>query len=106
MNTDNLHHWADLGARVDWFIENLNDLVDGIHTPTDDDEDTQDTVTGVTQEILDEVIRPALRQISEVSSTLVGIYFRQHLAEQKANQAQMVHQPRGQVVQHPAPYGH
>lgn len=105
MTTDNLHHWANLGTRVDWFIENLNDLVDGIHTPTDDDEDTQDTVTGVTQEMLDEVIRPALRQMSEVSSALVGIYFRKYLADQQ-NNTQVAHQPRGQVVQHPAQYGY
>lgn len=105
MNTDNLHHWADLGKQIDWFIENLNDLLNDVHTPASNDEDTQDTVTGVTQEMLDEVIRPALRQMSEVTSTVVGIHFRKYLADQQ-NNTQVVHQPRGQVVQHPAQYGY
>lgn len=106
MSHENMTHWARLGSDIDWFIENLPNLVDGIHTPAANDEDTQDTTTGVTQEMLDEVIRPALRQLSEVASTIVGIYFRQQLAKQQANHAQVVpHQP-AQVVQHPRQYGY
>lgn len=107
MSDENMTHWARLGSDVDFFIQTLNDRVDGIYTPAADDEDTQDTVTGITQEMLDEVIRPALRQMSEVASTIVGLYFRQRLTEQQNNQAQVVpHQPTQQVVQHPRQYGY
>jgi len=107
MSRENLNHWAELGALLNWFIENLPATIDDIYTPADED-DPQHTTTGVTQEMLDDVIRPALRSTSEVAATITGLYFQHQIAQQqRQNTGQMVHQPHPtQVVRQPNPYGH